>query len=153
MEPEERSVGDGADGVGALGAVVAEAGALAAGDEERGDLAGAEEFLAFGDIGGAGVALGGLDGGGLEGARGGGGFAGILEHGLHAADGGEVEGGDLGEERGLRGGVERVPETEDVALPVGFEKGLGFGERHGVFLLCCDKAAGWVTAGPLGRVA
>ena len=132
VEPEERAVADRPDGIGALGAVVAQARALAAGDEQGRHLAGAEELLALRAVGRLGLALGGLDGGGLERARGGGRLAGVLQHGLHPPDGREVERRDLREQGGLPGRVELVPKAEHVALPIAVQKRLGFLKRHGL---------------------
>ena len=131
VEPEERAVADRPDGVGALGAVVTQAGALAAGDEQRRHLAGAEELLALGMIDRLFVTLGGLHGGRFEGACGGGRLAGILQHGLHAADRREVERRDLREQGSLTGRVKLVPKAEHMALPIAFQNCLGLFERHG----------------------
>ena len=46
---EQRLVADGGDGIFALGAIIAQAGTLAAGDEESADFALAQQFMATGE--------------------------------------------------------------------------------------------------------
>ena len=133
---EEGFPQDGGDGVGALGAIVAEAGALAARDGEGGDATGAQGGLS-GGLGGIPVGRGApffrqrREGGGRQLGPVDGGFTGSLdEGGGEAVEFGEVDFGQLSEQVGALMVRERFPEAEDVALAVLCEVVAELGGMH-----------------------
>ena len=118
MEVEEGRARDGADGVGALGTVEAEARALAARDEQHADMSGREFLLARRDglLQRRALELGHLRRRGLALLRGRGDFAG--ENLLATRDFLEVDLLDLRQQGLPLGRGELLPEAQELLLPV-----------------------------------